>query len=263
MKERSHPNKETFDDEWLTPKEAASLLKIHRSTIYRWANEGLLTLYNLGNRLTRLKRAEVEQLMHPQKLDNIGQTIARLGVATSSDLESIFMPLARKHDVEEQRAQKLMQELEEVLGIRKKPDERSFDETLRDARKAFDQMANHLNDDDCSLHLQIFVNELKALLEKLTSVTERRGQLVILLKKATRHWQKSTERATKEQVEVVKAVLNSLEDEIPQKDDVMRCADELEESGIRVTIEFGPLADIFIQWSDEGFPGDFEEEIGE
>ncbi|MFQ6042630.1 MAG: helix-turn-helix domain-containing protein [Candidatus Poribacteria bacterium] len=102
MKEKSLMNKERFEDEWLTPKEAASILKIHRSTIYRWANEGLLTLYNLGNRLTRLKRTEVEKLMKPKRQNNI--------VAMTSNLEEVFMPLARKHNVEEQKAQKLMKD---------------------------------------------------------------------------------------------------------------------------------------------------------
>jgi len=247
--------KEAFNDEWLTPKEAASLLKVHRSTIYRWADEGLLTLYNLGNRLTRLKRAEVERLIKPKKQNDI--------IATASDLEGVFMPLARKHEVEEQKAQRLMRELEEVLGIRKKPDERSFDITLHDAREAFDQLASHLSDNEYPVYLQVFATQVKALLDKLSKVNERRGQLVILLKKAARQWKKSTERATKEQAEAVKDVFDCLENETPKKDDVMGCADKLEDAGIPVTIEFGPLADIFIEWADEGFPGDFEEEIGE
>ncbi|MBM3241422.1 helix-turn-helix domain-containing protein [Candidatus Poribacteria bacterium] len=260
MKEQSYANSKSFEDEWLTPKEAASLLRIHHSTIYRWANEGLLTLYHLGNRLTRLKRTEVEKLMKPKKRNDVGQMGG--GVATASDLEAVFMPLARKHNIEEQKAKQLMQELEIALGIRRKPDERSFDEILQDARKAFDQMANHLND-EYPIYLQMFVNEVYSLLDKLSSANERRGQLVILLKKAARQWKKSTERATKEQVEAVKAVFDCLENETPQKDDVMECADKLEEAGIRVTAEFGLAAEIFIQWADEGFPGDFEEEISE
>ena len=262
MKEKSHTKKEAFEDEWLTPKEAASLLKIHRSTIYRWANEGLLTLYHLGNRLTRLKRAEVEQLMQPQKQNDIVAT-AQPATQFSAVLEAVFMPLARKHNIEEQKAQRLMQELEIALGISMKADERSFDEILHDARKAFDQMTNNLIDDEYPLRLQLFVTQVKALLSELPSVNERRQQLVILLKKATRQWQKSTERATKEQVEAVKAVFEHLTNETPTRDDVMECADKLEEAGIRVTIEFGPLAEVFIQWADEGFPGDAEEEIGE
>jgi len=272
LKEKPHTNKEVFGDEWLTPKEAASLLKIHRSTIYRWADEGLLTLYNLGNRLTRLKRTEVEQLIEPKKpkdevvgerseQNDIRQTPARLGVATATDLEAIFMPLARKHDVEEQKAQQLMRELEEVLGIRKKPDERSFDENLHDARKAFDQMANHLIDDEYPIHLRMFANEVKALLDKLSKVNERRGQLVILLKKAARQWQKSAERATTEQVEAVKAVFDCLKNETPQKDDVMACADKLEDTGIRVTADFGAAAEIFIQWADEGMASELALQI--
>ena len=151
MKEKSQ-KKETFNDEWLTPKKAASLLKIHRSTIYRWADEGLLTLYNLGNRLTRLKRAEVEKLIKPKKQNDI--------IATASDLKEVFMPLARKHEVEEQKAQKLMQELEEVLGIRRKPDERSFDVTLHDARKAFDQLADRLSDNEYPVSLSFTLRAL-------------------------------------------------------------------------------------------------------
>ena len=148
--------------------------------------------------------------MQPQKQDDIEQAPARLDVATASDLEAIFMPLARKHNIEEQKTKQLMQELEIALGIRRKPDERSFDEILRDARKAFDQMANHLND-EYPIYLQMFVNEVYSLLDKLSSANERRGQLVILLKKAARQWKKSTERATKEQVEAVKAVFDCLE----------------------------------------------------
>ncbi|MBC8234657.1 helix-turn-helix domain-containing protein [bacterium] len=264
MKEKSHTTQKTFNDEWLTPKEAASLLKIHRSTIYRWADEGLLTLYNLGNRLTRLKRTEVEQLIEPKKHHDIRQTPARLGVATTTDLEAVFMPLARKHDVEEQKAQKLMRELEEVLGIRKKPDERSFDETLHDARIAFDQMANHLIDDEYPVYLQMFANEVKALLDKLSKVNERRGQLVILLKKAVRQWQKSAERATTGQVEALKAVFDCLKNETPQKDDVMACADKLEDAGIQIiTIQSAALAEALIEWTDEGYAGigDYDEDF--
>ena len=173
------------------------------------------------------------------------------------------MPLARKHNIEEQKAQQLMRELEIALGISMKADERSFDEILQDARKAFDQMTNNLIDDEYSVRLQLFANEVKALLEKLSKVNERRGQLVILLKKAARQWQKSAERAPKEQMEAVKAVFEHLTNETPTRDDVMECADKLEEAGIRVTAEFGAAAEIFIQWADEGFPGDAEEEIDE
>lgn len=261
--EKLHTNKETFSEEWLTPKEAASLLKVHRSTIYRWADEGLLTLYNLGNRLTRLKKEEVENLIKPKKQKKKGQTLTSPGAAAASDLEEVFMSLARKYNVEEQKAQKLMQELEIALGIRKKPDSRSFDENLQDTRKAFDQMANHLSESEYPVYLQLFVNEVSFLLEKLSKVNERRGQLVILLKKAARQWKKSTERATKEQVSAVRSVFDCLENETPKKEDVMECADKLSDAGIRVMIEFGPLAEVFIQWADEGFPGYAEEEIDE
>jgi len=154
--------------------------------------------------------------------------------------------------------------LEEVLGIRKKPDERSFDENLHDALIAFDQMANHLIDDEYPVYLQMFANEVKALLEKLSKVNERRGQLVILLKRASRHWQKSAERAPKEQVKAVEGVFDCLKNETPQKDDVMACADIIEDAGIQIiTIQSAALAEALIEWTDEGYAGigDYDEDF--
>lgn len=269
--EKLHTNKEAFSGEWLTPKEAASFLKVHRSTIYRWADEGLLTLYNLGNRLTRLKRAEVENLIKSKKQTKrqTDENTATLQPApflkdktSSALLEEVFMSLARKYNVEEQKAQQLMQELEIALGIRKKPDSRSFDETLQDTRKAFDQMAVHLSENEYPVYLQLFVNEVSSLLEKLSKVNERRGQLVILLKKAARQWKKSTERATKEQVSAVRSVFDCLENETPKKDEVMECADKLENAGIQIiTIQSAELAEALIAWTDEGYAGigDYDE----
>jgi len=190
----------------------------------------------------------LKEISHTNKQNTI--------VVTAMNFEEIFMPLARKHNVEEQKAQKLMQELEEVLGINEKLNERSFDEILHDSRKAFDQLANHSSEDEYPVCLLLFANKVNALLKKLPSQSERRDQLAILLKKAARQWQKSMGKATKEQVEAVKAVFDCLNNETPTRDDVMACADKLEDTGIRVTMAFGPLADIFIQWADEGFPGD-------
>ena len=176
-----------------------------------------------------------------------------LGKVTLQDL----LPMSQQ--LPEIEREKLRQLLEKES---QKPDERSFDETLRDARKAFDQMTNNLIDDEHPVHLQLFANEVKALLEKLTSVTERRQQLVILLKKAVRHWQKSMESPTKEQpaphfsaVEAVKAVFDCLDNETPKKDDVMECADKLEEAGIQIIIQSAALAELLTEWTDEGFAG--------
>ncbi|HIE30158.1 TPA: hypothetical protein EYP66_23070 [Candidatus Poribacteria bacterium] len=187
------------------------------------------------------------------------------GKVTLQDLLPIIQQLP---DIEREKLRQLLEKESQ------KPDERSFDENLRDARKAFDQMTNNfpplkkggrgdLIDDEHPVRLQLFANEVKALLEKLTSVTERRQQLVILLKKAVRHWQKSMESPTTEQVEAVKTVFDCLENETPKKDDVMECADKLEEAGIQIIIQSAALAELLTEWTDEGFAGigDHEEDI--
>jgi excisionase family DNA binding protein len=52
--------KDTISDtEWLTPGEAAELLNVHISTIYRWGEKDKIKLYQVGQR-TRLNRAEID-----------------------------------------------------------------------------------------------------------------------------------------------------------------------------------------------------------
>lgn len=52
-------------DEYLTVAEAAALLKVSKSTIWRWIDAGTLPAYRVGSRGVRLKRAEVEQVVTP------------------------------------------------------------------------------------------------------------------------------------------------------------------------------------------------------
>ncbi|MBM3135232.1 MAG: helix-turn-helix domain-containing protein, partial [Chloroflexi bacterium] len=48
--------------EWLTVNEAATYLKVARTTIYRWVKEKKLPLYQLGDRLVRLRREDLDAL---------------------------------------------------------------------------------------------------------------------------------------------------------------------------------------------------------
>ena len=55
----------TAPTDWFTPAEAAQYLRVAHSTIYRWAQRGLLTLYRVGEGATRIRRSEVTALAHP------------------------------------------------------------------------------------------------------------------------------------------------------------------------------------------------------
>lgn len=52
--------------EYLTVKEAASLLSCSSKTIYRLIDNGQIKAINLGERLTRIKRTEIDYIFNQQ-----------------------------------------------------------------------------------------------------------------------------------------------------------------------------------------------------
>lgn len=52
-------------DKYLTVAEAARLLKVSQSTIWRWIDKGTLPAYRVGSKGVRLKKAELEQAITP------------------------------------------------------------------------------------------------------------------------------------------------------------------------------------------------------
>jgi excisionase family DNA binding protein len=51
--------------EYITPKEAAGLLKVDRQTIYRMIREGRLPAERLGKRGLRIPRGDLAGLLRP------------------------------------------------------------------------------------------------------------------------------------------------------------------------------------------------------
>jgi excisionase family DNA binding protein len=50
---------------WLTIREAADYLKVARSTLYRWAREGKVTFYRLGEQTVRVQKDELDTIAQP------------------------------------------------------------------------------------------------------------------------------------------------------------------------------------------------------
>lgn len=48
---------------WLTVQEAADHLGVARATIYKWAKEGRLPIYKLGERVARVRSQDLERLL--------------------------------------------------------------------------------------------------------------------------------------------------------------------------------------------------------
>ena len=57
-----------LDDQYLTVAEAASLLKVHKSTIRRWIDDGELPAYRVGYRRVALKRSDVARVIAPARM---------------------------------------------------------------------------------------------------------------------------------------------------------------------------------------------------
>jgi excisionase family DNA binding protein len=62
-----------MQSDWLTVQEAVGYLKIARSTLYRWAREGRLTLYRLGEQTVRVRKKELDTIAQPVSLDRSPQ----------------------------------------------------------------------------------------------------------------------------------------------------------------------------------------------
>jgi len=46
-------------------------LKVAKATIYRWAEKGLITLYRFGEKVTRVRRSELDAIAKPKLRDEV------------------------------------------------------------------------------------------------------------------------------------------------------------------------------------------------
>jgi excisionase family DNA binding protein len=93
-----------YDNEYLTVAEAAALLKVHKSTIWRWIDKGQLPAYRVGQRGVRLKKADLER-----SLTRVGQE--KGGEQTVPEHGQKVRPLTVKEQQRGLRALKEMQRL--------------------------------------------------------------------------------------------------------------------------------------------------------
>jgi excisionase family DNA binding protein len=95
--------------EYLTVAEAATLLKVHKSTIWRWIENGQLPAYRVGQRGVRLKKADLERSLTP-----VGQE--KGGEQTVPEHEQKVRPLTVKEQQRGMRALREMQRLRAELA---------------------------------------------------------------------------------------------------------------------------------------------------
>lgn len=54
------------DEDTLTVAEAARLLHVSESTIWRWINQGMLPAYRVGRRRVRIRHADLREVVRPR-----------------------------------------------------------------------------------------------------------------------------------------------------------------------------------------------------
>ncbi len=57
----------TLDDEYVTVAEAARFLQVHKATIRRWIDAGLLARYRVGPRRLLVKRDDLASMIRPAR----------------------------------------------------------------------------------------------------------------------------------------------------------------------------------------------------
>jgi excisionase family DNA binding protein len=92
-----------MQSDWLTMQEATSYLKIARSTLYRWAREGRLTLYRFGEQTVRVRKKELDTIAQPVSPNRSSQEQGTLVTAHSAIWKLVGsaegpVDLAAKHD---------------------------------------------------------------------------------------------------------------------------------------------------------------------
>ena len=68
-------------EDYVTVTEAAALLRVHKSTVRRWIDQGELPAYRVGQRRLALKRADVDRLVWPA---TPATTVPQLGMVLAT-----------------------------------------------------------------------------------------------------------------------------------------------------------------------------------
>lgn len=84
------------NDELLTIKEAAALLKMSTVTVRRWLKQGRLAGYRVGARSIRLRRRDVEALLEPTENGVTEDVLARREESIKR-LRELRAEMARRH----------------------------------------------------------------------------------------------------------------------------------------------------------------------
>ena len=115
------------DEEYLTVPQAASLLKVSQSTIWRWIDRGDIPAYRIGQRRIRLKRGDLAHIITPARLE-------------TKEVRRLKEELSRPLSAEEQR--RLFAAIEEAKRFQQELLERRGGKLFSSSAEDLDELRN-------------------------------------------------------------------------------------------------------------------------
>jgi excisionase family DNA binding protein len=106
----------TVHEEYLTVGQTAELLRVHKSTIHRWIDQGLLPAYRVGQRRLAIKRSDAARLIAPAR--GAAANDGGLSHPAAAPGERLSPDEQRRGLAAIQELQKLHQELDAKYGRR-------------------------------------------------------------------------------------------------------------------------------------------------
>lgn len=109
-----------IDENTVTVAEAAELLHVSQSTIWRWIKQGDLPAYHVGKRHVRIRRDDLEQMVQPAtreakiETDEDKQRIYERYRPTPEQIEENRRQVRRLTEEERRRGLKILEELREI-----------------------------------------------------------------------------------------------------------------------------------------------------
>lgn len=160
-------------------------------------------------------------------------------------IKEIFPVLTQKHELPKDVSQALMEDLTKLL-TQPEPDEQVYKKRLQYVKEAFSTLKKKLNHPTYPIFFNLFQKEVSALAGKTRGLPEIRRYLTAAFAAAVRRSVLSETPLTQHQVGALELALKHLSQPNPAEEQLSKCVNALEQSGLDTTIRLGESVKEFL-----------------
>ena len=177
---------------------------------------------------------------------NVGSTITDV----ERRLEKVFLPISKRHELNEEKARRLMHELVEGLSLAQEEERAAFERLAADVAADVDALEDKWDDETArEQHFASFQEKAIALANTPPHFNPQKDELAVLLSTTVRRIK--AEELTKEQVEAIKLVVKYLRSFAVSFKDVVFCTLMLRDAGIEPMLQLGKSIDEYLSHLEE------------